>query len=302
MTNTVSTTTEARLRRLQGYGIANSDEERALRQKLKDFYERTLEEGQATYFVVRDKHLILSERGRYWMPEHQQVFRRLLNLQPTERFLDVGCGEGYQTIPLAREAGYSVGVDVAGSVLRVLQSLKEYDPSKLELIEGDVEDLPLPDASFDKVLCSHVLEHVLDDRAVLSEIRRVLVPGGTAVLAIPLKYTWQHRALTLATDVGRAILKPGKKKAPVLPPGTLNKRLIGRQAHIRHHSVDSFLDLVKSEGFAVEEIVGMWFHDPRNWVVRWTQTWEPTYRVGTRISKVFPKMGAGLVVLVRKKT
>lgn len=49
----------------------------------------------------------------------------------------------------------------------------------------DLRDLDLPDASFDLVLCLHVLEHVDDDARALRELRRVLRPGGTAILQVP---------------------------------------------------------------------------------------------------------------------
>ena len=50
----------------------------------------------------------------------------------------------------------------------------------------DVERMPFPGESFDAVICSHVLEHVADDRAALGELRRVLRPGGWALLSVPV--------------------------------------------------------------------------------------------------------------------
>ncbi|MEQ9815376.1 MAG: methyltransferase domain-containing protein [Azospirillaceae bacterium] len=52
-------------------------------------------------------------------------------------------------------------------------------------IKADLTDLPLPDASIDLVISSHVLEHVRDDRAALGELARVVRPGGTGVLLTP---------------------------------------------------------------------------------------------------------------------
>jgi 2-polyprenyl-3-methyl-5-hydroxy-6-metoxy-1,4-benzoquinol methylase len=286
--------------RLARYGVKDWAEEQRLRASLRAFYERTLKAGQGAYFNVVENTLVPTQMGRFWLTEHIVIFTRLLNLSRTDSFLDVGCGEGFYTMVLAQQAGYGIGVDMSQSVLKVLQGLKNFPKHKLRLVNSDVERLPFADASFDKILCSHVLEHVLDDRAVLHEIQRVLKPEGRAVLAIPLKYTPQHKALQLATDLGRTILKPGKQKSPTLPPGTLNLGLVGRQAHIRHHSLQSFQKLVESEGFVVEKVSGVWFHDPRNWFVRKTQRWALTYRFGTRLSKIWPQTGAGLVLLVRK--
>src|SRR5206468_4341415 len=55
-----------------------------------------------------------------------------------------------------------------------------------ELVQADLTDLPFEDASFDAVICSHVLEHVPDDRQAMSEIYRVLAPSGVALLMVPL--------------------------------------------------------------------------------------------------------------------
>ena len=50
----------------------------------------------------------------------------------------------------------------------------------------DIQDLPFADGSYDMVFASHVLEHVSDDHRAIAEIRRVLRPGGIAVLSVPL--------------------------------------------------------------------------------------------------------------------
>lgn len=60
----------------------------------------------------------------------------------------------------------------------------------------DLTSLPFADASYDLVFASHVLEHIQDDMAALAEIRRVLKPGGIAVLPVPLlsRYTIEYTA------------------------------------------------------------------------------------------------------------
>ncbi|MCK0209484.1 methyltransferase domain-containing protein [Starkeya koreensis] len=50
----------------------------------------------------------------------------------------------------------------------------------------DIQDIPFPDKSFDIIWCSHVLEHVPDDRKAMREIHRVLRDGGTALIQIPV--------------------------------------------------------------------------------------------------------------------
>jgi len=57
-------------------------------------------------------------------------------------------------------------------------------PADLRL---DISDMDLPDSSFDLILCSHVLEHVPDDRAAMRELRRVLLDGGRALVLVPYR-------------------------------------------------------------------------------------------------------------------
>jgi SAM-dependent methyltransferase len=70
----------------------------------------------------------------------------------------------------------SVGEYVSGDLER------KYGPERI-----DVTDLDWPDESFDVVVCSHVLEHVPEDRKALGEIQRVLKPGGWAILNTPIE-------------------------------------------------------------------------------------------------------------------
>ena len=61
----------------------------------------------------------------------------------------------------------------------------DLDPAKGQL-QLDLLDLELPDASFDAVLCSHVLEHIPDDRRAMRELHRVLTPGGWCAVMVPI--------------------------------------------------------------------------------------------------------------------
>ena len=64
-------------------------------------------------------------------------------------------------------------------------------------VRADITALPFPDARFDALLCSHVLEHVPDDRRAMRELARVLAPGGWAIVLVPLD---KGRSETLEDD------------------------------------------------------------------------------------------------------
>lgn len=105
-----------------------------------------------------------------------------LELRDGERVFDCGCGMGFylMTIGALRQLQL-VGLD--GDTERLHWAQREQVPAGL--LSGDILKLPFPDASFDKVLMSEVLEHISDDRVALSEIYRVLKPGGILALSVP---------------------------------------------------------------------------------------------------------------------
>jgi 2-polyprenyl-6-hydroxyphenyl methylase/3-demethylubiquinone-9 3-methyltransferase len=117
-------------------------------------------------------------------PSDFQLRARFLREQvgAGERVLDVGCGEGRFAAELTRAGAVVVGIDVAEEALR---RAGELDPG-LELLLVDGEGAwPLADASFDVVWAGEVIEHVADTASWLSEVRRVLRPGGRLLLSTP---------------------------------------------------------------------------------------------------------------------
>ena len=114
--------------------------------------------------------------------------RRLLakaQLAPGERVLDVACGTGL-VARLAAEAvgprGTVAGLDPTPGMLELARSVS---PTGIDWYEAPAESLPLPDASFDVVLCSMGLQFFEDKVQGLREMRRVLVPDGRAVVSTP---------------------------------------------------------------------------------------------------------------------
>jgi ubiquinone/menaquinone biosynthesis C-methylase UbiE len=108
-------------------------------------------------------------------------------LRPGERILDVACGTGVVTrLAAARvgEAGAVAGLDVNPGMLAVARSATPGDAT-IDWYETSAEAMPLADASFDVVLCQMGLQFIPNKVQALKEIRRVLGPGGRAVLNLP---------------------------------------------------------------------------------------------------------------------
>jgi SAM-dependent methyltransferase len=104
------------------------------------------------------------------------AFVAFLELQPTDRVLEVGSGLGILAADVAKRVpdGEVVGLEYS---LDQLQAVRVSAPN-LCLQQGDAHALPFPDESFDAVYCRYLLEHVADPPKVLGEMRRVLKPGG----------------------------------------------------------------------------------------------------------------------------
>lgn len=101
--------------------------------------------------------------------------------EANDRVLEVGCGGGH-VLRLFPHADLT-GVDVSGEMLaKARRNLEGY---RVALLKGELDDLNLPARSFDRVICSEVLEHVVDPEAILRGIQRLLRPDGRVVVTFP---------------------------------------------------------------------------------------------------------------------
>ena len=102
-------------------------------------------------------------------------------------------------------------------------------------VEMDITNIQAPENSFDVILCSHVLEHIPDDHQAMSELFRVLKPGGWAILQVPLDYerenTFEDFSITSPKD---------------------RERLFGKDDHVRVYGLD-YKDRLEKAGFIVKE-------------------------------------------------
>jgi ubiquinone/menaquinone biosynthesis C-methylase UbiE len=116
-----------------------------------------------------------NERGNRFA---NRISKAKLGKLPFKRMLDVGCGVGNWSLPFKEKA---VGVDISAEAVKICRS-KGLDARKF-----DGERLPFKDASFDLIICHHVLEHAKRPKRLLSEMRRVLQKEGTLILTVPHK-------------------------------------------------------------------------------------------------------------------
>jgi len=134
-----------------------------------------------------------------------------------ERILEVGCGNGGILQSLIEAFGediYFEGIDVAEAYA--------VSGRKQRIRQMDVADMEYPDGAFDMVYCLHILEHVEDLSVAISEITRVLTPGGRLVIVSPFEIIRGSqsaieaillkrclvRGLKLARELHRRVIRP----------------------------------------------------------------------------------------------
>jgi len=102
------------------------------------------------------------------------------------KVLDIGCGTGRFTVPMAELGAKVSGLDMSGAMLDVARGKLEAAGVSADLREGDMASMPFPDDSFDVVVSMLALMHIpLGDRAkVFSEASRVLKPGGKLLISV----------------------------------------------------------------------------------------------------------------------
>ena len=108
--------------------------------------------------------------------------------------------------------------------------------SPLAKVKMDIHDIPFEENSIDIIFCNHVLEHVADDIRALNEIKRVLKPGGWAILQVPFfhplpKTTYEDKSITSPTE---------------------REKAFGQDDHVRMYGED-YAERLASVGFTVDE-------------------------------------------------
>jgi len=121
--------------------------------------------------------------------EHLHRYALAFGLAKSKRVLDIACGEGYGANLLARVAAKVIGVDLDADA--IVHAKAKYPRRNLRFIQGTCLAIPCEDHSIDLVASFETIEHISEHDAFLSEIKRVLVPGGILVISSPHKAEYQ---------------------------------------------------------------------------------------------------------------
>ena len=116
-----------------------------------------------------------------WRDPVQRASLEALELSPTDRLLDVGCGTGAASRAAAETGASVLGVDLSPEMVKEAKTLAG-TRENLAFEVADVEHLPFPDGRFTAVLCSNAFHHYPDPEGAVAEMARVLAPGGRLAL------------------------------------------------------------------------------------------------------------------------
>ena len=130
----------------------------------------------------------------------------MVDAQANDRILEVGCGGGH-VLRMFPQSDLT-GVDVSGEMIRKAQT--NLKGLHVTLLKGELDQLDLPGHAFDKIICTEVLEHVVDPESVLTQIQRLLKPGGRAVVTFP-NDPLVHKIKHIIRRSGLTVLPPFRR-------------------------------------------------------------------------------------------
>lgn len=169
------------------------------------------------------------------------------NLKGDERLLDCGTGAGHVVFAFAPHVAFAEGIDITPPMLAEAETgATERNLTNVAFSRGDVEAIPREDASYDVVVSRWCAHHYMDIRLAVSEIARVLKPGGTFLLV--------------------DAYSPANKRLDT----TINTLEILRDtAHVRDYSIAEWLEFCETVGLHGEVIKEWGLRlDGDNWVQR----------------------------------
>ena len=116
---------------------------------------------------------------------------KVANIDESSEIADVGTGTGFVAAGLAPRVKRVIGIDNAAAMLRAArENLDSLGVSNVELLIGDLAELPLADHSVDAAFANMVLHHAVDTAAMLGEMTRIVRPGGMIVITDEVEHPY----------------------------------------------------------------------------------------------------------------
>jgi len=194
------------------------------------------------------------------------------------KLLDVACGQGRLIL-----YGPFPGLDFCGMDVSRSSLAEARERGYVQVVEGNVaQRLPFPDATFDVIVCSHILEHLSKPQNLVAELFRMLRPGGLLVVGVPICLWW--------TRVLRIHL------VPLLLPEKRPEVLAARFGHVQFFTLPALKTLLRQ--FQIEDIRGFRFFSAGRYLP--LENWRWYYRLNAAWGKACPRLTSEVNVIARK--
>lgn len=185
--------------------------------------------GDAVLTLTGERTIPGLDIENYWFRRHEVVYQRLAGRCVGADVLEAGCGEGYGADLIAGVARRVIAVDYDEAAVAHVRS--RYP--RVDVMQANLAQLPLPDSSVDVVVNFQVIEHLWDQTQFVVECARVLRPSGLLMMSTPNRITFS----------------PGRD-TPINP------------FHTRELNAAELTELLVDGGFGDVSISGL-FHGPR---------------------------------------
>lgn len=279
------------------------------RRKLAEWYDQY---GLVQELILDAELVGVLKRGKEWIESFRtEMVGQLAGEVRGRKVLDVGCHYGIFSFYMLERGASVTGIDIAEKwVQRCSEQAREKHPGgPAEFLVADAQALPFGDESFDVVICLEVVEHVDFPGKVMSEVHRVLRPGGVLVVGTPNTSSYYVAAYKLLKGVlpMKTIRKVIRKIAGAMEDGLKERlrsqlppearelfdvevetlKVMGQglditdpereeiSEHIREFSVTELENLLDFCGFEVEKRTGFpyfptyFFMHIRLWIRKW---------------------------------
>ncbi|NDC83849.1 class I SAM-dependent methyltransferase, partial [bacterium] len=175
--------------------------------------------------------------------EHETIAATLAQYPiPNATLMDLGCGFGRLFDAYYSHARQFILLDYATNMLeQATERLSKYS-DQITFIQGDARSVPLPDASVDIIVSIRTLHHLPDYERFISELHRLLRPGGIVVFEIP---NFRH-----ILNIGRFLM--GRQANPF-------KRHVSRVGSFSNFHPQMIIDFVNRVGFGIEDTINTSF-------------------------------------------
>lgn len=217
------------------------------KEQVNDLFTQTVDDWARFYEDPKPSNLTaqnLVSRRRYAI---EMIEARL---PKGSKILDVGCGTGHLAAELARRGYETWGTDLSEAMVQYAR--EHYNPERFQA--ADIEKIPFPNNTFDGIVCLGVMEYLAGDEAALSEMHRVLKPGGHAVITTPSKicpFFYLDRTLVRV----RFMFRPAIGAVRRLLGGEQRPAQPFPKVQHRRYRKGSWVKLMRSKGLELEDWV-----------------------------------------------